>query len=121
MIAKPRTVVLHKRPDYHSFGIYVGEDVPVGIYIVTIEPNSPAVDANIQPGDRILAVNGQLVSSMLTNPKDMLVQTAANAQSLTLTIQSTNILETINLISPNNSNYQYTSKQNNDIDHELER
>ncbi|CAF0740863.1 unnamed protein product [Adineta steineri] len=124
MTAVQRTVVLHKRPDYHSFGVYIGEDFPSGIYIVTIEPNSPASHANIQPGDRVLAFNGRMVSTMNKNPKELLIQTAANTQTLTLTIQSTHILEAVNISAPNNlynDDYQYSSKQNETIDDNLER
>jgi C-terminal processing protease CtpA/Prc len=99
-----RTVVLHKRPEHSGFGVYVGEDVPSGLYIVTVERNSPASDANIQPGDRVLAVNGQAVSSMATNPKDALIRAATNAQNLTLTIQSTNIFQTLDIPLQNNTN-----------------
>jgi len=109
-----RTVVLHKRPDHDGFGVYIGEDIPSGLYIVTIERNSPASDANIQPGDRVLAVNGQLVSSMLKNPKEILTKAASHAESLTLTIQSNNILQTLDLTSTNNGkdNNDHSVKQN---------
>ncbi|CAF3175996.1 unnamed protein product [Rotaria sp. Silwood2] len=92
-----RNIVLHKRPDHTGFGIYIGEDVPSGLYIATVERNSPAANANIQPGDRVLAVNGQSVSSMVKNPKETLIKAANNSQTLTLTIQSTDIFETLNI------------------------
>jgi C-terminal processing protease CtpA/Prc len=109
-----RTVVLHKRPDHDGFGVYIGEDIPSGLYIVTIERNSPASDANIQPGDRVLAVNGQLVSSMSKNPKETLMKAASNADSLTLTIQSNNILQTLQIKSTNDyqNNNDHSVKQN---------
>ncbi|CAF3817290.1 unnamed protein product [Rotaria magnacalcarata] len=86
-----RDVVLRRRVDHDGFGVYIGEDVPSGLYIVTVESGSPAAVANIQPGDRVLAIDGQLVSTM-KNPKDMLVQIARNSPTLRLTIQSTNML-----------------------------
>ena len=98
-----RTVVLHKQPGQTGFGVYIGEDIPSGLYVVTVERNSPAADANIQPGDRVLAVNGQSVASIPTNPKEVLVNAAANAQSLTLTIKSTDIFQTLNLPLTNSS------------------
>jgi C-terminal processing protease CtpA/Prc len=122
-----KTVVLHKRADHEGFGIYIGEDIPSGLYIVTVERNSPASDANVQPGDRILAVNGELVSSMRTNPKEILVKAATNAQNLTLTIQSTNIFQTLNIPLTNSSkDNQHKQKRNlsrkkSDINTDLER
>lgn len=98
-----RTVVLHRRSDHAGFGVYIGEDVPAGLYIVTVERNSPASDANIQPGDRVLAVNGQLVSTMKNNPKEMLIQAATNAQSLSLTIQSTDVFRVLDIPLTNSS------------------
>ncbi|CAF1386094.1 unnamed protein product [Rotaria sordida] len=97
-----RNVVLHKGPDQSGFGIYIGEDIPSGLYIVTVDHNSPAADANIQPGDRVLAINGQSVSSMTKDPKEILFQAATNNQRLTLTIQSTSILQTLNMPLTNN-------------------
>ena len=114
-----RTVVLHKRSDHAGFGVYIGEDVPAGLYVVTVERNSPASDASLQPGDRVLAVNGQLVSTMKDNPKERLIRAATNAQTLTLTIQSTDIFQTLNIPLSNSSranidrpNYdQYPTRQ----------
>lgn len=107
------TVVLHKRPDHEGFGVYIGEDIPSGLYVVTVERNSPASYANIQPGDRVLAVNGQLVASMSMNPKEMLIKAAGKADSLTLTIQSTNILQSLDIPAPNSyqDNNDYSKKK----------
>lgn len=96
-----RDVVLHRHPGHNGFGIFIGEDVPSGIYIVTVERNSPAEQANIQPGDRIIAVNGQLVSSMTTSPKEVIANEAGKSQSLSLRIRSTDIFETLNSQSNN--------------------
>jgi S1-C subfamily serine protease len=120
------TVVLHRRSDYHSFGLYVAEDVPSGVYVVTVAPNSPAANSNIQPGDRVLAINEQLVSSMHNNPIEMIRQLSITSQSLTLTIQPSNILQTLNVPlsnNLNNDNYNYSvpSKPNISINNDLER
>jgi membrane-associated protease RseP (regulator of RpoE activity) len=114
------TVVLHKRFNNDNFGVYIGEDIPSGIYIVTIEPNSPAANAKIQPGDRVLAVNGQLVSSMSMNPKEMMIQIANNAESLALSIQPSNILQVLGIGSMND-NDQDLPPQNKGIDRDLEK
>ncbi|CAF1199402.1 unnamed protein product [Rotaria sp. Silwood1] len=122
-----RNVVLHKRPDHSGFGIYIGEDFPTGIYIVTVERNSPASDANIQPGDHILAINGQLVSSMTKNPKEILCQAATNSETLELTIQSTDIFQTLDIPlinsyknNENNHKQQKSSQQTFDKNTDLE-
>jgi C-terminal processing protease CtpA/Prc len=103
---QPRTVVIHKRPDHSGFGVFIGEDVPVGLYVITVERNSPAADANIQPGDRVIAVNGQSVSSMSGNPKDAVLNAATNAESLTLTLQSSNLMDTLD------TPFTYSDKDN---------
>ena len=109
-----RTVVLHKKPDYSGFGVFIGEDVPSGLYVITVERNSPAADANIQAGDRVLAVNGRLVSSMSGNPREEVIQAASSAESLTLTIQSTDIFQTLNIPLRNSykENNTYSQPQN---------
>jgi C-terminal processing protease CtpA/Prc len=106
-----KTVVLHKRPDHNGFGVYIGEDVPSGLYIVTVERNSPASDADIQPGDRVLAINGQAVSSMSTNPKDTLIKAATNSQSLSLTVQSTDIYQTLDIPLANSTKDNHTHQK----------
>ncbi|UJR32032.1 hypothetical protein I4U23_019500 [Adineta vaga] len=90
-----RTISLHKGPNHNGFGLFLGEDVPNGLYVVTVERNSPASEANIQPGDRILAVNGQPISSMSKDPKEIVVEAAMNSNTLTFTIESTDTLQTI--------------------------
>ena len=95
-----RTVELRKRPNQQSFGFYIGEDFPSGLYVVTVERGSPAAEARIQPGDRVLAVNGQLVSTVPVNPKQMVIRAASHAQSLTLTIQPTDLFQDLDLTKP---------------------
>ena len=95
-----RTVFLQKKGNQHSFGVYVGQDVPNGLYVVTVEVGSPAADAQIQPGDRVVAVNDQYVSQMTGNPKRTLMDLAMHSQTLTLMIQSTNIFQQLNLPPP---------------------
>ncbi|CAF3748983.1 unnamed protein product [Rotaria sp. Silwood1] len=118
-----RTVTLHKRPDQQIFGLRLGNDISHGIYIITIEPNSPAADAYIQPGDRILAVNGQLISQILGNPREIVSELASRVQSLTLTLESSDILRIIDEPFTNgyyNNYYQYSSDYNQGIDYDLE-
>ena len=120
----PRTVALRKRPNFPTFGVYLGNDVPSGVYVVTVQPNSPAAQAKIQPGDRVLAVNDQLVASMPKNAKDMIVDLAHRAQSLSLTIQPTDLFEALDGLL--NSNVPVdrpasTFRPSPPIDHELEK
>ncbi|CAF5068054.1 unnamed protein product, partial [Rotaria sp. Silwood1] len=110
-----RTVVLHKRSDQQIFGLHFGDDIPYGVYIITIEPNSPAADADIQPGDRVLAVNGQLVSQIFGNPREIVSEFSNRVQSLTLTLESSDILRIIDEPFTNgyyNNYYQYSSNYN---------
>ncbi|CAF1049546.1 unnamed protein product [Adineta ricciae] len=91
---------------------------------VTTEPNSPAAQANIRPGDRVLAFNGQLVSSLSRNVRDILVRTAATAQTLTLLMEPTDALNGIN-IRPNSTvvykeTYPNSSQTTNYINKDLE-
>jgi predicted metalloprotease with PDZ domain len=102
MSTTPYTVVLRKNPNQDSFGIYIGEDVPSGVYIVTVEPNTSAANSNIQPGDRILAVNGQLISSMTMNPREMVTQIASKAESLTLYMEPSDLLQSLDISLNNN-------------------
>ncbi|CAF0946722.1 unnamed protein product [Rotaria sordida] len=123
MTTRLHTVVLHKRSDQNNFGIYFGDDIPSGVYVITIEPNSPAADANIQPGDSVLAVNGQLISELSKNPREIISEIAKHTQTLTLTIQSSNILQVIDELSTNdfyNNYYQYPTNQSQDIDRNCE-
>ena len=122
-----RTVILRKRANHPTFGIYLAEDVPSGIYIVTIEPNSPAAEAQIQPGDRLLAVNGQAVSAMSSNPKHRIAKIAQTARSLTLMIQSMHLLDVIETFFPDegySTTYHppsYPSQESIVFDHDLEK
>lgn len=107
-----RTVILHRRPDHEGFGVYIGEDVPSGLYIVTVERNSPAAEANIQPGDRVIAFNGQPVASIQHNPKEKLMEAAANSHSLSLTIKSTDLYHSLQLPLVNSSKTDNNQNQN---------
>ena len=93
-----RTIVLRKRTGQSTFGLYLADDYPQGIYIVTIEPNSPAAEAKIAPGDRLLAVNGQWVRYLSNNPKETILQLATRSRSLTVTIQPSDLLEWLRLL-----------------------
>lgn len=122
-----RTVILHKRANHPTFGIYLAEDVPSGIYIVTIEPNSPAAEAQIQPGDRLLAVNGQSVSTMSSNPKHKIAKIAQTARSLSLMIQSMHLLEVIETLFQSGGHStaypppSYPPEESSVFDHDLEK
>jgi putative radical SAM enzyme (TIGR03279 family) len=43
----------------------IHKDAPAGLPVERVEPGSPAMKAGIEPGDRILSVNGQAVHDML--------------------------------------------------------
>ncbi|CAF3509165.1 unnamed protein product, partial [Rotaria sp. Silwood2] len=47
MITAQHTILLNKCSGQHSFGIYMSGHRRSGIYIITMESNSPAADANI--------------------------------------------------------------------------
>lgn len=42
---------------------FLDMDVDAGVFIGTVEPNSPAQEAGMQPVDRILSINGEKVAS----------------------------------------------------------
>jgi S1-C subfamily serine protease len=107
--ASLRTIILHKRPDHPFFGIYLANDVPSGLYVVTIEPNSPAANVQIQPGDHIIAVNGKLLSNSSSDPKHDIAQLAKTARSLTLTIQPSNLLHTVKALLESSKTHVYSS------------
>lgn len=109
------TVVLHKHFNRQNFGVYIGKDVPKGFYIVTVEPNSPAADANIQPGDHVLAINGQLISSMSEKSIEMITQISNQAESLTLSLLPSDILKLAGIFSTNHDN-EHTSQENKDLE-----
>jgi hypothetical protein len=109
------TVVLHKRSNHRNFGVFIGKDVPKGFYVVTVEPNSPAADANIQPGDHLIAINGQLVSSIPENSIEMIARILSQAESLTLSLQSSDILKLAGIFSMNH-NHEYTSSDTKDLE-----
>ncbi|CAF1175374.1 unnamed protein product, partial [Didymodactylos carnosus] len=89
-----RYVRLQKVQDHDSFGVYIEEDISHGLYVVTVENNSPAFNAQIQPGDRILGVNDQRIANV-QNPKEFIVEKAINARSIDLVILPSNILHTV--------------------------
>lgn len=109
------TVVLHKRFNHQNFGVFIGKDVPTGFYVVTVQPHSPAADANIQPGDHVLAINGQLLSSMPENSIEMITQISNQAESLTLSLLSSDILKLTEIPSINYDN-GFASPENDDLE-----
>lgn len=93
-----RTLILRKGPQQATFGLYLADDVSQGLYIFTVEPKSPAADANIQPGDRLVAVNGQWIRSMLKNPKQTVLELAQRVRTLTVTIQPSDLLDCLEVL-----------------------
>ena len=98
MLDSVYTVVLQKNRIYPHFGVFIGRDIPSGLYVVTIEPNSPAAQANIQPGDRVLAINGRLVSSFIEDPTDIIFRLAHQTERLTLSLTRSNTMKFVGLV-----------------------
>ena len=40
------------------------QSIPVGVYVTSVEMNSPAMDAGIQQGDVITEISGQAITSI---------------------------------------------------------
>ena len=55
----PRLCHVVKRPDFEGFGfnLFAGK-VKQGQFIGKVDPGSPAEEAGLKPGDRIIEVNG---------------------------------------------------------------
>lgn len=111
MLDSVYTVVLEKNRTYPHFGVFIGRDIPSGLYVVTIEPQSPAAQANIQPGDRVLAINGQLVSSFIDDPTDIIYRLAYQTERLTLSLTRSNTIKYIDL-PPRQSPWDYLPQDN---------
>lgn len=60
----PRSCHIIKRPDFDGFGfnLFAGKARP-GQFIGKVDAGSPAEDAGLLPGDRIVEVNGINVSN----------------------------------------------------------
>lgn len=115
MLDSVYTVVLQKRRNYRHFGVFIGRDFPSGLYVVTVEPNSPATEAGIQPGDRVVAINGQLVSSIVDNPTDIVLRLAHHTDRLTLSLTRSNTMKYAGLSQQNGIDYGF-DKYNHTFD-----
>ncbi|TGZ73943.1 hypothetical protein CRM22_001223 [Opisthorchis felineus] len=80
-----RQVVLHRNGTCQRFGMKLGRtDSPEQItYIAMILPRSPACDAGLQVGDRILTINGSSVDSMTLESAIDLIRTTSRILQLT--------------------------------------
>ncbi|KAG5445572.1 hypothetical protein CSKR_106922, partial [Clonorchis sinensis] len=80
-----RQVVLHRNGTCQRFGMKLGRtDGPDQItYIAMILPRSPACDAGLQVGDRILTINGSNVDSMTLESAIDLIRTTSRILQLT--------------------------------------
>lgn len=60
----PRLCHVVKRPDFEGFGfnLFAGKVKP-GQFIGKVDPNSPAEEAGLRPGDRIIEVNGSNIGN----------------------------------------------------------
>ncbi|OON14782.1 PDZ/DHR/GLGF domain protein, partial [Opisthorchis viverrini] len=80
-----RQVVLHRNGTCQRFGMKLERtDSPEQItYIAMILPRSPACDAGLQVGDRILTINGSSVDSMTLESAIDLIRTTSRILQLT--------------------------------------
>lgn len=61
---RPRLCHLRKWPDFNGYGFNLhAERGKAGQFIGNVDPDSPAVAANLRPGDRIVQVNGTSIGS----------------------------------------------------------
>lgn len=54
------------------------EGIPAGIYVIDVDPDSPAMEAGIQSGDVICEVNGEVVTNIRNYQKAVLRTKAGN-------------------------------------------
>lgn len=61
------------------------EQIPIGVYVSSVELDSPAIEAGIQPGDIIVSMSGQPI----TNLKDVMgiLLKCSNGQNIQVTCQ----------------------------------
>lgn len=121
MLTSPYDIVLQRTAQHQYFGIYVCEDVPTGVYVATIEPDSPAAKANIQPGDRVIGINGQSVLSLNMNPQQAVIRIAHQSDTITLSIAPSDILKFLGLSSSVDTNSELFSSKTNAIPQDLEQ
>ncbi|HEY4161571.1 MAG TPA: DegQ family serine endoprotease [Dongiaceae bacterium] len=58
----------------------IGLDEPKGALVASVQPNSPAASAKLQPGDVIVSFNGQAIHEMRDLPR-LVAQTDPNAKA----------------------------------------
>ena len=55
----PRLCIIHRRPDFQGYGFNLhAEKGKTGQFIGVVDEDSPALDAGLKEGDRIVEVNG---------------------------------------------------------------
>ena len=63
-VPRPRLCHLRKWPEFNGYGFNLhAERGKAGQFIGTVDAQSPAVAANLRPGDRIIEVNGTNIGS----------------------------------------------------------
>lgn len=72
--------------------------LPVQPYITDVEPGTPAYTAGIQPGDRIVAVEGQAIAEGDINALSAAIETLAEGEAVTLTLQRGEDTVTVSVI-----------------------
>lgn len=81
-----KEVILLKKQNETNFGLFLGDDYPTGVYVVSIELNTAAWRSGISPGDKILTVNGVPIRNFGKNGRFFLSKMASKSEILFLTV-----------------------------------
>ncbi|THB67816.1 MAG: DegQ family serine endoprotease [Desulfovibrio sp.] len=89
---------LSMRPLNQNEAMALGMPQPVGLLILGVDPNSPAIAADVRPGDVILAVNQQAVDSVQAFNQAIEAATHQRGVAMLLMMRGgTNVFRTIPL------------------------